>query len=83
MKISTYILEPVEFDVEKFKAVCNKTDQQIEKLSKIGYSVMAKLTPWIWIWPKVITSYFIYFTTDLDSDSFILPVLLVSVEVLK
>lgn len=66
--------------MDVFKAMCHKIDYYVEKLSEVGYFMMADLTPWIWVWPKVVIGYFMYFTTDAGSDSFIWPVLLVSVE---
>lgn len=71
------ILEPELFDAEKSKAIYKKTDRLVEKISAIGYFVMAKLTPILWIWPRVIISYFVYFTTDLGNESFDLPLLMV------
>lgn len=71
------ILDPEMFDPEKSKEIYNKTDEFIEKSSKLGYFLMAKATPIFWISPKVIISYFIYFTTNSGNDSFTLPVLVV------
>lgn len=72
MKISN-ILEPGLFDDKMSKAIYNKTDRQVERGTEIGYFVMAELTPKIWIWPKVMISFFIYFSTSLGHEAFALP----------
>lgn len=69
------ILELSSFDAESAIHVYSKTDQIVEKCSEYGYFLMAKVTPTVWVWPRVAINYFIYFTTDSGNDSFTLPVL--------
>lgn len=56
------------------KEIYVKMSQLIEKCSKIGFFVMGKLTPVCWIIPKAVICYFDYFTTDLGSEVWELPV---------
>lgn len=57
----------------KTKEIFDKIGFQIEECSKIGYIIVEKLTPFIWILPKAIICYLQYFTTDLGDDAFELP----------
>lgn len=52
-----------------------KTNERVEKLCKIGYFVMAKLTPICWILPKAVISYSLYFVTNAGNEAFDLPLL--------
>lgn len=70
------VLDSEVFDAEKSKRIYKKTDQLVEKLSDIGFFIIAKVSPVLWMTPKTIISYYIYFTTDSGSDSFILPQLM-------
>lgn len=51
----------------------NETDRQIEKWSKIVYIVIAQTTPACFILPIFVYSLIEYFTTDLGTDAFELP----------
>lgn len=50
-----------------------KTDRQIEKWSKIVYIMIALATPACFIFPMLIYSLVKYFTTDLGTGAFELP----------
>lgn len=52
-----------------------KTNERVEKISKIINFVVIKFTPQYILWPKFIISYFTYFTTDSGADAFELPFL--------
>lgn len=49
------------------------TIRQIEKLSKITDILLTKFVPLGLILPKSIASFFIYFTTELGEDAFVMP----------
>lgn len=54
------------------KSIFFETNQSVEKLSKILFLVIVKMTPASCLLPWFIYSFFIYFTTDLGADVFIL-----------
>lgn len=58
------------------QAIYEKTNQQVEKWCKIGYILMAKITPMGWILPKVIINYSVYFCTNAGNEAFDLPLLM-------
>lgn len=57
----------------ELKAIFNKINPLIEKLSEIIFFVMTKFTPVTVSMPSSIYIYFIYFTTDLGTTVFELP----------
>ena len=57
------------------RAMYKETAQLIEKLCRIGYFVMARVTPISWIFPKALFNYVIYFFTDVGSEVFELPLM--------
>lgn len=57
----------------KSKAIFEKTNQLVEKYSKIGLFVIKNVIVPCFIFPKAIVSFFIYFTTNLGNDAFYLP----------
>lgn len=58
----------------KYKEICEKTNEFVEKWSRRGMFVMKyELIPCI-VAPKVIVSFFMYFTTDAGNDAFELPI---------
>lgn len=54
------------------KSIFFETNQSVEKLSKILFFVIVKMTPASCLLPWFIYSFFIYFITDLGADVFIL-----------
>lgn len=50
-----------------------KTNQQAEKLAKILFLVIVKMTFACGAVPWIICTYFIYFTTNLGPEAFVLP----------
>lgn len=50
-----------------------KTNRRAEKWSEIIFILMAKVTPIAWLSPRVIISFFFYFTTDMGNEAFELP----------
>lgn len=55
------------------KLLYEKTNEKTEKWSKILFFLMVKFTPIAWLSPKVIISFYLYFTTDLGNDALELP----------
>lgn len=55
------------------KAIFDHTNQLVEKLSQIGYVVIAIVTPVCIVILKAIVSYFLYFATDMGNEAFELP----------
>lgn len=56
------------------KAICEKTNELVENLSKVViFACKYGLGPCI-VTPKVIVSFFMYFTTDAGNDAFDLPI---------
>lgn len=51
------------------------TNRRIEKLSKILNIIVGQILPTLVIWPKFVTCFVVYITTDLDSGAFELPIL--------
>lgn len=54
-------------------AIYEQAAHQIEKWSKIGYFIIAKVTPVCCILPKAMANYFVYFSTTVGNDAFELP----------
>lgn len=54
------------------KEIFDETVRLVEKWSEIGYFIMAKVTPVCWIFPKAITSYYL-FTTNAGFEALELP----------
>lgn len=55
------------------RKIYEDTNEQIEKQCKLAHLFIAKVTPVSIITPKVLASFFIYFSTNLSNDSFELP----------
>lgn len=55
------------------KSIFRRANQLAEKLNKIIFIVLVKLTPACGAGPWVAWTFFIYFTTDLGADAFQLP----------
>lgn len=55
------------------KAIIDETNARVEKWSGILFFVMVKMTLLFGALPWFICTYFIYFTTDLGVDAFVLP----------
>lgn len=55
------------------KAVYQHANHLVEKLSRIGYFLIAIVSPVCIVFPKAIVSYFMYFATDLGIEAFELP----------
>lgn len=51
-----------------------KTNRQIEVVSKITHFVMVKISAPLFVLPKALLCYFLYFTTDLGSNAFELSI---------
>lgn len=58
------------------KATYEKANVLVEKCSKIGFNVLKYVVALGYIFPKVIISFFNYFTTDLGNGAFDLPILM-------
>lgn len=56
------------------KRIYTKPDQQIEKVYGILQLVIVKVTPLCTVVPKLMTSFIVYFTTDLGGEAFELPI---------
>lgn len=65
------------------KAIYDEIDQQIEKWSEIIRLAAGKGTPICLILPKSLLSFFLYFATDSGSESFLLPLPMWWVEIIK
>ena len=52
------------------KKLYEKTNRQIELISKIAHFIMVKLSVPGFVLPKAFVSFFKYFTTDLGRDAF-------------
>lgn len=61
---------PLGIKHSESKQLYDKTDRQIEMMSKIAYFVMVTLSVPLIIGPKALISYYKYFTTDLGPDAF-------------
>ena len=51
-----------------------KTNQLVEKWCKIAYLIIVKMVGPSCVLPKAMVCFFMYFTTDLGSDAFELPI---------
>lgn len=58
------------------KAIYSKSNQQAEKLCQIIHFAFTKVTIHCTMLPKFITSFVVYFTTDLGREAFELPLLM-------
>lgn len=72
------LLNSLHFNISELKysssqAIFKETNQLVEKISEFIFLFMAKMTPAALTLPPLIYSFFIYFTTDLGRDAFILP----------
>lgn len=56
------------------KQLYDKTNSQVEAMSKIGYFLMVKLSVPLMVGPKALVSYYNYFSTDLGPDAFELSI---------
>lgn len=54
-------------------AMYQNTNRMVDKLSRMGYIIIAEVTPLIIYFSNAIYDYFIYFTTDVGGDTFDLP----------
>lgn len=50
-----------------------KTNHQVEKCSEFIYFIVFKVSPPAYVLPKAFFSLFLYFTTDMGQDAFMLP----------
>lgn len=57
------------------KKLYEKTNAMVERWSELLYMGLVKISIPLVTLPFLILSYFLYFTTDLGSDSFLLPFL--------
>lgn len=74
MKLTNF--EMMSFQGSKYPAsrpMYEETNRTVEKWTEIVAFVMAKATPLSWIAPKVIISYYLYFTSDMGDGAFELP----------
>lgn len=55
------------------KALFGKTNRLVEKISKIIFFVIARMSPFCSMLPKLFVCFFEYFVADMGSDSFELP----------
>lgn len=55
------------------KAMYIENNQFMEKVGKISFTVLVKLSPICFVFPKAILCYWIYFTSDLGNATFDLP----------
>lgn len=55
------------------KVIHEATNHRVEKLSKILYTVIGKVSPIFIIWIKFISDFIVYVTTDLGNEAFELP----------
>lgn len=60
----------------KSSAIYTKINQQIEKWTKIVHLLLYKISLVSFVSPKLIASYFLYYTTDLGSEAFQTPFLM-------
>lgn len=58
----------------KSKEICEETHQLVEKYTELGLFSMTHVIPPCFLFPRVIVSYYKYFTTDSGNDAFDLPV---------
>ena len=66
------LMQKIGKDNVESKLVYENLHGKIEKWSQILYLALVKVTPVIFI-PNIILSFYLYFTTDLESDAFSLP----------
>lgn len=64
----------IGLESSKMKALYEKTNQRVEKYSRIGAFVTVCVIVPSFMLPKAIVSFFMYFTSDVGNDAFNLPV---------
>lgn len=62
------------FKYTELKQLYEKTNRQIEHVSKITHFVMVKISVPVIVLPKALLCYFLYFTTDLGANAFELSI---------
>ena len=73
----TYFLRPKKslgLKYPKSKKMYKKTNRLVEKLCKIAYFIIVKVSAPCLAIPKALLSFFMYFTTDLGPNAFELPI---------
>lgn len=69
------IFSPIFLGLENpfSKSLYIEMNERIEKISKILYFTIIKVTLPALMIPNLVVSFFLYFSTDLENEAFILP----------
>ena len=70
---NTGVLNSTGMENPLCKVIYEKANEKIEKLSEIIYFAGVKVSPASTVVPYACVSYFLYFTSDLGEDAFIVP----------
>lgn len=69
--MTTYIISGIKYPASK--QMIEKTNQLVEKSCKTAYFIIVQVGVPSIILPRVVVSYFVFFTTDAGREAFELP----------